>query len=169
MFQRDIWILRGGSIGRNKSGVSAERAGNDKRKRRVEPEGETEMPEVKVVSEGNRKVPEGNARRQEFEEVEEVKSPKTTVIRVESEETQDYLKEARNVSHEEREEISYVPSAISVPQKHLFRCDNHCNEKAFSFWQFASVVKKEGRRSHTRQMYARSATMNLWWEKERNN
>ena len=110
---------------------------------RLEPEGETEMPEVKVVSEGNRKVPEGNARRQEFEEVEEVKSPKTKVIRVESEETQDYLKEARNVSHEEMDEKCYVPIAISVPQKHLFRCDNHCTEKAFSFWQFASVVKKE--------------------------
>ena len=73
---------------------------------------------------------------------------------MESEETQDYLKEARNVSHEEMEEKCCVPSAISVPQKHLFRCDTHCSEKAFSFWQFASVVKKEGRRSHTRQMYA---------------
>ena len=94
-------------------------ATKEKGEGRLEPEGETEMPEVKVVSEGNRKVPEGNARRQEFEEVEEVKSPKTKVIRVESEETQDYLKEARNVSHEEMEEKCYVPSAISVPQKTL--------------------------------------------------
>ena len=68
---------------------------------------------------------------------------------MESEETHDYLKEARNESHEEMEEISCVPSAISVPQKHLFRCDNHCNEKAFSFWQFPSVVKKEEEESYT--------------------
>ena len=34
-------------------------------------------------------------------------------------------------------------------KKHLFRCDNHCSEKAFSFWQFASVVKKEEEESYT--------------------
>ena len=63
------------------------------------------------------------------EEGEEVKSPKRKVIRVESEETQDYVREAMDLSHEEAEEISFVPSAISVPQKPLFRCDNRCSEK----------------------------------------
>ena len=43
----------------------------------------------------------------------------------------------------------FVPSAISVPQKPLFRCDNQCSEKTLSFWQLASVVIKEGEESYT--------------------
>ena len=60
---------------------------------------------------------------------EEVESPKRKVIRVESEETQDYVREAKDMSREEAEEIRFVPSAISVLQKPLFRCDNRCSEK----------------------------------------
>ena len=45
--------------------------------------------------------------------------------------------------------ISFVPSAISVPPKPLCRCDNQCSEKTLSFWQFASVVIKEGEESDT--------------------
>ena len=78
------------------------------------------------------------------EEGEEVKSRKRKVIRVESSETQDYVREATDLSQEEVEEISFVPSAISIPQKPLFRCDNRCIEKTLSFWQLASVVIKEG-------------------------
>ena len=51
------------------------------------------------------------------------------MIRVESEETQDYVREAKELNQEEAEEISFVPSAITVPQKPLFRCDNRCSEK----------------------------------------
>ena len=40
-------------------------------------------------------------------------------------------------------QISFVPSAISVPPKPMFRCDNRCSEKTYSVWQFASVVIKE--------------------------
>ena len=58
------------------------------------------------------------------EEGEEVKSSRGKVIRVEYEETQDYVREAKDMNQEEAEEISFVPSAISVPQKPLFRCDN---------------------------------------------
>ena len=50
---------------------------------------------------------------------------------------------------EEAEEISFVPSAISIPQKPLFHCDNQCSEKTLSFWQSASVVIKEGEESYT--------------------
>ena len=50
------------------------------------------------------------------EEGDEVKSPKRKVIRVESEETQDYVR-ANDLDHEESEEKSFVSSAISVPQK----------------------------------------------------
>ena len=54
------------------------------------------------------------------------------------------------MDQEESEEISFVPSAISVPQKPSFRCDNQCSEqKTVSFWQFASVVIKEGEESYT--------------------
>ena len=51
------------------------------------------------------------------EDSEEVKSPKRKVIGVESEERQDYVREANDMNQEESEEISFVPSAISVPQK----------------------------------------------------
>ena len=54
------------------------------------------------------------------EEGKEVKSPKRKVIRVEFGETQDYMREAKDLTQEEAEEISSVPSAISVPQKHFF-------------------------------------------------
>ena len=40
--------------------------------------------------------------------------------------------------------ISFVPSAMSVPQKPLFRCDNQCSEKTLSYWQLTSVVVNEG-------------------------
>ena len=71
------------------------------------------------------------------------------IIRVDSKETQDYVREAKDVDQEEAEEMSFVPSAISVPQKPSFRCDNQCSEKTLSFWQFASVVIKEGEESYT--------------------
>ena len=60
---------------------------------------------------------------------EEVKNPNRKVIRVESEETQDFVREAMDLSQEEAEESSFVPSAISVPQQPLFRCDNRCSAK----------------------------------------
>ena len=79
----------------------------------------------------------------------EVQSPKRKVIRVESEETQDYVRESLNLSLEEAEEISSVPSAISVPPKPVFRCDNRCSDKALGFWQFASVVVDDGEEAPT--------------------
>ena len=68
---------------------------------------------------------------------------------MESEETQDNVREAKDVDQEEAEELSFVPSAISVPQKPSFRCDNQCSEKTLSFWQSASVVIEEGEESYT--------------------
>ena len=83
------------------------------------------------------------------EEGEEMKSSKRKILRVESEETQDYVREAKSTDQEEAEELSFVPSAISVPQKLIFRCDNQCTEKSLSFWQLASVVTREGEESYT--------------------
>ena len=59
---------------------------------------------------------------------------------MESEETQDYVREAKSTKHEEEEERTFVPSALSVPLKPLFRCDNQCSEKTLSYWHLASVV-----------------------------
>ena len=74
---------------------------------------------------------------------------KEKVIRVESEETQDYVRESLNVSGEEAEEISFVPSAISIPRGLVYWCDNRCNDKALRFWQFASVLVDDGEEVHT--------------------
>ena len=59
------------------------------------------------------------------------------------------MREADDMNQEEAEEISFVPSAISVPQKPLLRCDKQCSEKSLSNWQLASVVINEGEESCT--------------------
>ena len=50
----------------------------------------------------------------------EVQSPKRNIIRVESEETQDYVRDSLNLSQEDAEEISFVPSALSIPRGPMF-------------------------------------------------
>ena len=87
------------------------------------------------------KIPQGKVKRQE--KVEKLRARREKLIRAESEETQDYVREAKDMDQEEDEEMSFVPGAICVPQKLLFRCDNQCSEKTLSFWQFASVVIKK--------------------------
>ena len=81
------------------------------------------------------------------DESAEVQSQKRKVIRVESEETQDYVRESLNLSLDEAEEMSFVPSAISIPRGPLFWCDNRCSDKALRFWQFASVLVETGEES----------------------
>ena len=71
------------------------------------------------------------------------------MIRMESEETQDHVREAQSTEYEEEEERTFVPSAVTVPIKRMFRCDNQCSEKTFSYWQLASVVLNEGDEAHT--------------------
>ena len=66
------------------------------------------------------------------------------VKRVESEETRGHARESRSTDQEEVEGLSFVPSAISVPQKLLFRCDNLCSEKTLNCWKLALVVIMEG-------------------------
>ena len=88
---------------------------------RLEPEWETETPHVIVLWSEVEGVPENpNSEGHPGEEGEEVKSPKRKVIRVDSEETQDHVREAMDLSQEEAEEISFVPSEISVPPKPVF-------------------------------------------------
>ena len=71
------------------------------------------------------------------------------MIRVESEETQDFVREAKSTECEEEEERTFVPSAVSVPLKPLFRCDNQCSEKTLSYRQLGSVVIDEGDEAYT--------------------
>ena len=54
------------------------------------------------------------------------------------------MRKAKDTDQEEVEDISFVPSAISVPRKPMFRCDMLWSAKTLSFWQLASVVIKEG-------------------------
>ena len=59
------------------------------------------------------------------------------------------MKEAQSTEYEEEEERTFVPSAVSAPLKHLFRCDNQCSEKTLSYWQLASVAVNEGDEAYT--------------------
>ena len=123
---------------------------------RLEPEGEAEVPEIIIVSdavESTNVELDGKSRSEQAEERssdrerevpgeegEEIKSPKGKVIRVEPEETQDYVREAKSAEQEEVEE-RIVCCAMSV--------DNQCSEKTLSHWQLASVVINEGEESYT--------------------
>ena len=60
----------------------------------------------------------------------EVQSPKRKVVRVETEETQDYERESLAISQEEAEEMGFVPSAVGEPRGAIYWCDNRCSEKA---------------------------------------
>ena len=86
--------------------------------------------------------------------MKKLRARRRKVIRVESEETQDYVREANDMNLEEAKEKCFVPSAISVPQKPLFRGDNQRRERTLSFWQFASVVKEGEKIRHDQRMPA---------------
>ena len=68
------------------------------------------------------------------------------VIRVESEETQDYVMERRKCGYpnqEEVEEIGFVPSAVSEPAWALHLCDKKCSNPGFKYFQLVAVVSEE--------------------------
>ena len=46
------------------------------------------------------------------------------MIRVESEETQNYVRETLAISQEEAEELGFVPSALSEPRGAIYWCDS---------------------------------------------
>ena len=91
---------------------------------------QTQAKNGKKKRESNKNEVDGKAL---LDEGAEVQSPNRKVIPVESEETQDNAKESFNLSREEAGEISFVPSAISIPQKPMFWCDNRCSHKALRF------------------------------------
>ena len=79
----------------------------------------------------------------------EIQSPKRKVIRVESEETQDHVRETLAISQEEADEMGFVPSALIEARGPIYWCDNRCTEKAVRYWQIASMVVEEGGEAHT--------------------
>ena len=90
------------------------------------------------------------------------------MIRVESEETQDHVRVAKSTEHEEEEERTFVPSAVSVPPKPLFRCDNQCREKTLSYWQLASVVVSEGDEAKTTNLCQKCFNKHLQAKRRKN-
>ena len=135
---------------------------------RLEPEGEAEVQEIIIVSdavEGALVDLEGESRqragrrkfsrrgREMLNEGEEMRSQKRKVIRVESEETQDCVREEKRTEFEGEEERTFVPSAVSVPLKPLFRCDSQCSGKTLNYWQLASVVLDEGDEAYTTNLF----------------
>ena len=126
--------------------------GTEKVMWRLEPEGEREN-QAKMEEKVDGKAP--------GEEGAEIQSPKRKVIRVESEETPDYVRYTLNLSRDKAEEKSFVPSAISIPQRPMFWCDSRCSDKALRFWQFASVVVEDGKESYTANL------CQLWLQRKR--
>ena len=104
------------------------------------------VPELKGESEASKHAQAG---REMLNDDEEIRSPKRKIIRVESEETQDCVREEKSTEQEEEQKRTFVPSAVSVPPKLLFRCDKQCSEKTLSCWQLASVVVNEGDEAYT--------------------
>ena len=105
---------------------------------RLEPEEEAEVPEIISVSDAVESTnvdlmakAAANRPKKDLPEEkdkhlakgrEEIKGKKRKVTRVESEGTQDYVREAKSADQKEVEERIFVPSATSFPQKPLFRC-----------------------------------------------
>ena len=71
------------------------------------------------------------------------------MIRVESEETQDYVRKQRVRSRKKWKRGCLYQVRSVFPQNMMFRCDKQCSEKSLSYWQLASVVINEGEESYT--------------------
>ena len=89
----------------------------------------------------------------------EVQSTNRKVIRVESEETQDSVRETLEISQEEADELGFVPSAVSEPRGASERCDSRCSEKATRYGQISSMVMKKKVVKPAQSICASCATM----------
>ena len=82
----------------------------------------------------------------------EVQRPKRRMTRVESAETQDYVRERLahgEINQEEADEIGFVPSASSELRGAFYWCDNRCSDEALRFLQIASMVIEDGGEART--------------------
>ena len=60
------------------------------------------------------------------------------------------LCERRKITEfEEEKQRTFIPSAVGVPPKFLFRGDRQGSEKTHRYWQLASVVVNEGHEAQT--------------------
>ena len=100
------------------------------------------------------------------EEGEDVKVQKKKVIRVESEETQEYLKKEIVQRREESEVRTFVPSAVGVPHKKLFRFDKQVarSRSASGSWRLSWLMKVM---KHTPPTCVRSVSTNTCRQKEK--
>ena len=97
--------------------------------RSVDPKGKMghRSARTKITNDGNEKRKEADMEVDDAVPQEAsvaIQSPKRKVMRVESEETQDYVCETLAISKEEAEEMGFVPSALSEPRGPTFWCDN---------------------------------------------
>ena len=69
---------------------------------------------------------------------------------------------------EEEEERTFIPSAVSVSPKPLFRCDKQCSEEALSCWQLASVVLNEGDEAYATNLCQKCFNKHLQARGEKN-
>ena len=115
---------------------------------RLEPKGEADVPEIIIVSDAVEGTPVDLDGESRHEQVEAKLSRRGREMLNEDEE-QDYVKEGRSTEQEEEEKRTFIPSAVSVPLKPVFRCDRQCSEKTLGYWQLASVVVNEGDEAHT--------------------
>ena len=95
------------------------------------------------------------------EEGDEIKNPKRKVIRVEFEETQDYVREQLNLSREEAEEISFVPSANLCQQ--CYKELTTKGEAPLTKWQ-SYAVEKKAHRGRLWRMLGKDPYIQGMWE-----
>ena len=94
----------------------------------------------------------------------EVQGPKRRVTRVESAETQDFVRERvahEEINQEEADEMGFVPSALSELRGAFYWCDNRCSDEALRFLQIASMVIEEGGEARTTNLRKRCCNQKL--------
>ena len=53
------------------------------------------------------------------------------------------------LSNEEVEELRWIPSAVTIPQKPIFKCDNECSDEVLKYWQCAEVLAERDEEVYT--------------------
>ena len=124
---------------------------------RLELEGETETREIIVVlheaegvsvnlnGEGHHERAQASPR----EKGEEVQSPKKESDSGGIRRNTGLCEKSNGLESGAGRRNRFCANAVSVSPKPMFRCDNGCSEKTFSYWQLETVVIKEGEEPHT--------------------
>ena len=102
---------------------------------------------------------------QQAARVEVQRPQKRRVMRVESEETQDQVREMlahEELSREQADEIGFVQSASSEPRGTMYWCGNRCSDTALRYMQIASMVIEEGGEARTINLCKRCCNERLF-------